>query len=49
MLFTDGGAKFVKSPEAFDLVSQMGNTPSPNGAIFSTPPELDRVFDILEK
>ena len=49
VLFTDGGAKFVKSPEAFDLVSQMGNTPSPNGAIFSTPPELDQVFDLLEK
>ena len=49
VLFTDGGASFSKSANALALVAQMGQTPDPNGAIFSTPLELDRVFDLLEK
>ena len=49
VLFTDGGAKFVKSPEAFAAVGEMGLTPSASGNIFGTPEGLDRVFDILEK
>jgi hypothetical protein len=49
VLFTDGGAKFVKSPEAFAAVSQMRFTPSSAGNIFGTPEELDHVFDLLEK
>jgi prepilin-type N-terminal cleavage/methylation domain-containing protein len=49
VLFTDGGAKFVKSPEAFGAVDQMNLTPSPQGAVFGTPEELDNVFNILEQ
>ena len=49
VLFTDASAKFVRSPEAFDAVNGMGFTPSPNGNIFGTPAELDRVFNILEQ
>jgi prepilin-type N-terminal cleavage/methylation domain-containing protein len=48
VLFTDGGAKFVKSPEAFAAVGRIGLTPSPQGNIFGTPAELDRVFNLLE-
>jgi len=49
VLFTDGGAIFVKSPEAFRAVYQMNLRSSPQGAIFGTPEELDNVFNILEK
>jgi prepilin-type N-terminal cleavage/methylation domain-containing protein len=49
VLFTDNSACFVKSPEAFAAVSHMGLTPTPNGNIFGTPAELDRVFNLLEK
>ncbi len=49
VLFTDGAAAFSKSQTALALVGQMGQTPAPEGAIFSTPQELDRVFDLLEK
>lgn len=49
VLFTDASAKFVRSPEAFDAVNGMRFTPSPNGNIFGTPAELDRVFNILEQ
>jgi prepilin-type N-terminal cleavage/methylation domain-containing protein len=49
VLFTDGGAKFVKSPEAMDAVDQMQSNPGPQGSIFGSPEELDNVFNILEK
>jgi prepilin-type N-terminal cleavage/methylation domain-containing protein len=49
VLFTDGGAKFVKSPEAMDAVDQMRSSPGPQGSIFGSPEELDNVFNILEK
>jgi prepilin-type N-terminal cleavage/methylation domain-containing protein len=49
VLFTDTSASFVKSPEAFAAVDQMGMTPTPNGNIFGTPAELDQVFNLLEK
>jgi prepilin-type N-terminal cleavage/methylation domain-containing protein len=48
VLFTDGGAKFVRSPEVFAAVGQIGLTPTPQGNIFGTPEELDRVFNLLE-
>ncbi|HEX4342944.1 MAG TPA: type II secretion system protein [Verrucomicrobiae bacterium] len=47
--FTDGGAKFVKSPEAYDAVDDMHQTQTGNGSVFGTPEELDNVFNILEK
>jgi prepilin-type N-terminal cleavage/methylation domain-containing protein len=49
VLFTDGGALFVKSREVLAKVGSMGLTPSPMGNIFGTPQELDEVFDMLEK
>jgi prepilin-type N-terminal cleavage/methylation domain-containing protein len=49
VLFTDGGARFVKSPEAFAKVASMGLTPGANGSVFGSPEELDEVFDLLEK
>jgi hypothetical protein len=49
VLFTDNAAKFVKSQDAFDAVDQMQLTPSPGGALFGTPAELDQVFNLLEK
>jgi prepilin-type N-terminal cleavage/methylation domain-containing protein len=49
VLFTDGAAKFVKSPEAFDAVDQMHSTYGQAGSVFGTPEELDTVFNILEK
>ncbi len=49
VLFTDGAAKFTKSPEAFDAVDQMQQVASPGGSAFGTPEELDAVFNILEK
>ena len=49
VLFTDGAAKFVKSPEAFDAVEGIRSSAGPNGSIFGTPEELDDVFNILEK
>jgi prepilin-type N-terminal cleavage/methylation domain-containing protein len=45
VLFTDNAAKFVKSPEAFDLADQMRF----HGGNFGTPQELDAIFDLLEK
>ena len=49
VLFTDGAAKFVKSPEAFTFVGQMRSAYGPAGSIFGTPTDLDHVFDLLEK
>ena len=49
VLFTDGAAKFTKSPEAFDAVSRIRSTFAPGGSIFGTPVDLDQVFDLLEK
>ena len=49
VLFTDGAAKFLKSQEAFNYVSQMHQVASPGGSIFGSPAELDHVFDLLEK
>jgi hypothetical protein len=49
VLFGDSSARFVKSPEAFDAVNQMGFTPSPNGNIIGSPQELDQIFNLLEK
>jgi prepilin-type N-terminal cleavage/methylation domain-containing protein len=49
VLFTDGAAKFTRSQEAFDAVTQMHQTASPGGSVFGTPAQLDHVFDLLEK
>jgi len=49
VLFTDGGSKFVKSPEAFDYVSQMRSAYGPGGSTFGTPADLDHVFNLLEQ
>lgn len=49
VLFTDGAAKFVKSPEAFDAARQMTFTTVDGFRTFGTPQELDQVFDLLEK
>jgi prepilin-type N-terminal cleavage/methylation domain-containing protein len=49
VLFTDGGAKFVRSPEAFAAAGWLGYTSTPYGNIIGTPEELDHIFDILEK
>jgi prepilin-type N-terminal cleavage/methylation domain-containing protein len=49
VLFTDGAASFSKSPAALAKIADMGQTPGPNGAIFSTPEELDEAFNLLEK
>lgn len=49
VLFTDGAASFVKSPDAYDLADQMqfdGSGPTKN---FGTPQQLDQIFDLLEK
>ena len=48
-LFTDGAAKFTKSQEAFNYVTQMHQVASPGGSAFGTPAQLDYVFDLLEK
>jgi prepilin-type N-terminal cleavage/methylation domain-containing protein len=48
VLFTDGGATFVKCPEAFDAVDQMVFT-GPGNISFGTPQELDQIFNMLEK
>jgi prepilin-type N-terminal cleavage/methylation domain-containing protein len=49
VLFTDGGAQFVNSPDAFDAVDQMHSTAGAGGTVFGTPEELDNIFNILEK
>jgi prepilin-type N-terminal cleavage/methylation domain-containing protein len=49
VLFTDGGAQFVTSPDAFDAVDQIHQIPSAGGSVFGTPEELDNVFNILEQ
>lgn len=49
VLFTDGAAVFVKSPEAFDAADQMKFTTSDGTKSFGTPQQLDAVFDMLEK
>jgi prepilin-type N-terminal cleavage/methylation domain-containing protein len=49
VLFTDGAAKFLKSPDVFDYVSQMHQTASSGGSTFGTPAQLDDVFNLLEK
>ena len=49
VLFTDGGAKFVRSPDAMNAVDQMQSAPGPQGSIFGTPEALDNVFNILER
>ena len=49
VLFTDGAAKFVKSPAAFAYVSQMHSFYGPGGSTFGTPTDLDHVFDLLEQ
>jgi prepilin-type N-terminal cleavage/methylation domain-containing protein len=49
VLFTDGAANFVKSPEAYADVGQMHSVPGPGGSVFGTPLQLDQVFDVLEK
>ncbi len=49
VLFTDGAASFVKSPEAYAAVGQMLSYYAPGGTVFGTPAGLDHVFDILEK
>jgi prepilin-type N-terminal cleavage/methylation domain-containing protein len=49
VLFTDGAAKFLKSPEAFAYVSQMHQVASAGGSAFGTPAQLDDVFNLLEK
>jgi len=48
VLFTDGGATFVKCPDAFDAVDQMNFT-GPGNTSFGTPQELDRIFNMLEQ
>jgi prepilin-type N-terminal cleavage/methylation domain-containing protein len=45
VLFTDGAAQFVKSPDAYDLVDQM----QVSRTAFGTPDQLDSVFNLLEK
>jgi len=49
VLFTDGAAKFVKSPAAFAAVNQMRSSSAPGGSLFGTPAQLDQVFDLLEQ
>jgi hypothetical protein len=49
VLFTDGGAQFVNSPDAFGAVDQMHSTAGAGGTVFGTPEELDSVFNILEQ
>jgi prepilin-type N-terminal cleavage/methylation domain-containing protein len=49
VLFTDGASSFIKSSEAFAAVSQMHSTAAAGGTVFGSPPELDHVFDLLEK
>ena len=49
VLFTDGAAKFVKSPDAMDAVNEMHSAPGPQGSVFGTPEQLDDVFNILEQ
>jgi prepilin-type N-terminal cleavage/methylation domain-containing protein len=49
VLFTDGGAQFVKSPDAFDAVDQMHSMAGTGGSLFGTPEEMDNVFNILER
>jgi prepilin-type N-terminal cleavage/methylation domain-containing protein len=48
VLYTDGAAKFEKSPDAFAYVSQMHQVASAGGSAFGTPAQLDYVFDLLE-
>ncbi len=49
VLFTDGAAKFLKSPEAFAAVHQMNSFSGTAGSTFGTPQQLDDVFNLLEK
>jgi hypothetical protein len=49
VLFTDGGARFVRSPEAFAKVAAMQVTPGPQGNVIGTPEDLDEIFNLLEK
>jgi len=49
VLFTDGAAEFVHSPEVFDAADQMSYTMEDGYRTFGTPEELDQIYDILEK
>jgi hypothetical protein len=49
VLFTDGAAAFVHSPDAFDAADQMSYTTEDGYRTFGTPAELDGIFNILEK
>ena len=49
VLFTDGSAKFVKSPQAFAVVSQIPSYPGTGGSVFGSPADLDNVYNILEQ
>ena len=50
VLYTDGAAQFVKSPDAFDVAGQMAAVTTSDGVrTIGTPQELDQVFNLLEK
>jgi prepilin-type N-terminal cleavage/methylation domain-containing protein len=49
VLYTDGAAKFTKSPDALAYIGQIRSSYGANGSVFGTPEELDKVFDMLEQ
>ena len=49
VLFTDGGARFVKSAQIMAKVSQIPSFAGSQGSTFGSPQDLDEVFDMLEQ